>query len=362
MTTAMWFGHHTGMEPAVGRAQIKIARVLRSHLHHTDQAWLDGTIGREHVRVLVNAANPRIRDQIADAETDLINLADRRAFTLWRQGVNHVAAILDQDGPDPTDPTTTTASWSRTGSFAELRARFAGADVEVLEQIIDAKIDELHRRQTRDRTQSTDIPALTRAQLRGHAIAELLLDGYTAAASNRALRNGISLVLRHTNDDPTGWPSLTNIAWTLTNPTGRHLVLEHFATLLCDCTVHPLLVDADNNPLELGTDVRFADDKIRRAATVRDGGGCDFPGCDRPATRFHHVVLYQNGGPTDLDNIAGLCPSHHGITHRTGWAMHTTTDHWFWWTTPSGHSFWSQRHGKQRAGPAPPHPPTAIAA
>ena len=34
--------------------------------------------------------------------------------------------------------------------------------------------------------------------------------------------------------------------------------------------------------------------------------------------------------------------------------MHATDDHWFWWTTPSGETFWSQRHGRQRAGPAVP--------
>jgi len=39
------------------------------------------------------------------AETDLIDLADGRVFTLWRQGLNQVAASLDQDGPDPDDPT-----------------------------------------------------------------------------------------------------------------------------------------------------------------------------------------------------------------------------------------------------------------
>ena len=29
-------------------------------------------------------------------------------------------------------------------------------------------------------------------------------------------------------------------------------------------------------------------------------------------------------------------------------------DGWFWWTTPTGRGYWTQRHGKQREGPAPP--------
>jgi hypothetical protein len=34
--------------------------------------------------------------------------------------------------------------------------------------------------------------------------------------------------------------------------------------------------------------------------------------------------------------------------------MTATVDGWFWWTTPTGDAIWSQRHGTQRAGPAPP--------
>jgi hypothetical protein len=67
------------------------------------------------------------------------------------------------------------------------------------------------------------------------------------------------------------------------------------------------------------------------------------------------VTWWRNGGTTDTANLAPLCRRHHGITHRTGWAMHATDDGWFWWVTPSGDSFWSQRHGTQRAGPTPHH-------
>ena len=337
-TTAQWFAHHTGMDPAVGHAQIKTARLLRSHLQGSDQAWADGTITRRHVDAMVHAANPRVRDRIVEVELDLIDRADGRVFKDWKANVDDLVSLLDEDGPDPTDPANTRASWSRSGDFALLRAQFGGEDAEVLEQIIDKKVDELFRRQAKDREQSTDIPTLTRNHLRGHAIAELLRNGFIAAASPDTIRAGVSLVLRPAAEDPSGWARLTESLWTLTNPTGRHLVLDHFATLLCDCAVHPLLVNTKGNPLVHGMDVRFATDKLKRAAIIRDGGLCVFPGCDRTATHFHHVIWFERGGPTNIDNIAGLCPSHHGVTHRTGWSMHATPDSWFWWRTPSGDS------------------------
>ena len=264
------------------------------------------------------------------------------------------SSLLDEDGPDPTDPANTKASLTRTAGFAVIHVQIGGEDAEVIEQMIEQAVDKLFRRQTRDREQSTDIPLLTRAQLRGQAIVELIRDGYLATASDTAIRAGVSLVLRKADEDPSGWPSLTELTWTLTNPRGDHLVLEHFGTLLCDCSVHPHLVGADGNVLELGMEVRFADPKLKRAAVIRDGGLCVFAGCDHPATNFHHVAHYEDSGPTNVENIAGLCRSHHGVTHRCGWSMHATADQWFWWQTPSGHAFWSQRHGKQRAGPAPP--------
>jgi hypothetical protein len=69
---------------------------------------------------------------------------------------------------------------------------------------------------------------------------------------------------------------------------------------------------------------------------------------------IHHVKLHSKGGTTDILILASLCRRHHGITHREGWPMHATADGWFWWTTPTGDTFWSQRHGKQRTGPTPP--------
>jgi hypothetical protein len=84
-------------------------------------------------------------------------------------------------------------------------------------------------------------------------------------------------------------------------------------------------------------------------------GTCTFPGCTAPPSwcDSHHLDPYHAGGRTDLARMASLCRHHHGVTHRRGWQMHATPDAWFWWVTPSGRTFWSQRHGRRRTGPAP---------
>lgn len=73
-------------------------------------------------------------------------------------------------------------------------------------------------------------------------------------------------------------------------------------------------------------------------------------------TDLHHVIHWEHGGPTEMWNLASLCRFHHGVVHRLGWKMHATDDQWFWFETPTGNRFWSQRNGIPRAGPSPPGP------
>ncbi|MFN7151289.1 MAG: HNH endonuclease signature motif containing protein, partial [Microthrixaceae bacterium] len=35
----------------------------------------------------------------------------------------------------------------------------------------------------------------------------------------------------------------------------------------------------------------------------------------------HHIVFWEHGGRTDMDNLIVLCPAHHGAIHRRGWRL-----------------------------------------
>ena len=71
--------------------------------------------------------------------------------------------------------------------------------------------------------------------------------------------------------------------------------------------------------LDLGTDVRYATEQQYRALLVRDGG-CRWLGCHIPARwcEADHLIAWENGGPTDLDNLALWCTHHHHEKHRPG--------------------------------------------
>lgn len=73
---------------------------------------------------------------------------------------------------------------------------------------------------------------------------------------------------------------------------------------------------AGSVPLDLGRTVRLATEAQYRALVARDRG-CAVRGCDRPASWCtpHHVIPWQDGGPTDLQNLLLLCEAHHHALH-----------------------------------------------
>ncbi|GAB3074035.1 HNH endonuclease signature motif containing protein [Corynebacterium aquatimens] len=64
-------------------------------------------------------------------------------------------------------------------------------------------------------------------------------------------------------------------------------------------------------PLSLGR-TRLAS-VYQRIALLAMQGVCAWHGCDKPFSELdiHHILPYLDGGPTDIDNLVGLCRAHH---------------------------------------------------
>jgi hypothetical protein len=84
--------------------------------------------------------------------------------------------------------------------------------------------------------------------------------------------------------------------------------------LLCDGVVEPVW-ERDGKPFSVGLAQRIVPDRTRRIIEKRDRG-CRVPGCN--ADRFveiHHIIHWQDGGPTDTWNLISVCPQHHKMHH-----------------------------------------------
>jgi hypothetical protein len=98
----------------------------------------------------------------------------------------------------------------------------------------------------------------------------------------------------------------------------------HLGPLLSDAERQYLTCDAtcevwfhrDGQPIGAARTTRTINRRLRRALEYRHRT-CAVPGCG--ATRglhAHHIQHWEDGGPTELDNLVLLCPYHHRAHHR----------------------------------------------
>ncbi|MGO4445030.1 HNH endonuclease signature motif containing protein [Mycobacterium sp. 2YAF39] len=98
----------------------------------------------------------------------------------------------------------------------------------------------------------------------------------------------------------------------------------HLGPLLTDADRQYLSCDAtcevwfhrDGQLIGSGRTTRTINRRLRRALEHRHRT-CAVPGCD--TTRgldAHHIQHWENGGPTELDNLVLLCAYHHRLHHR----------------------------------------------
>ncbi len=96
-----------------------------------------------------------------------------------------------------------------------------------------------------------------------------------------------------------------------------------------------LLLSADGRLLHLGRTTRTFTPAQRRAVLARDGG-CRGCGADPSKCDIHHVVPWEEGGCTDIDNAVALCRRCHRMLHRHRWRNEIATDGTYTLTVAGG--------------------------
>ena len=96
--------------------------------------------------------------------------------------------------------------------------------------------------------------------------------------------------------------------------------------LACDACVIPVVLDGTGQPLDIGRVSRVVPRHLRRAVAARDRGYA-FPGCGCPPSwcDAHHLIEWQHGGPTAIDNLVMLCRFHHRLIHGSDWQVNHGT-------------------------------------
>ncbi len=116
------------------------------------------------------------------------------------------------------------------------------------------------------------------------------------------------------------------ISQQLSNPrleNGTPLPARTLRQLACDAQILPAIFSGPSVPLDLGRARRTASGSQRAALVARDKHciGC---GAKASWCQAHHIVHWQNNGPTNLDNMCLLCSRCHHKVHDQDWTVHKT--------------------------------------
>jgi len=134
--------------------------------------------------------------------------------------------------------------------------------------------------------------------------------------------------------------------------TGTHIPDEVRKHLTCDGLWTPTFTN-NGFPISVGRTQRIVPDRTRRHVILRDGG-CRVPGCTQThIVEIHHIIHWDNNGPTDTWNLVALCPHHHRLHHHGRLGITGNADN------PNGLTFTNQVGNPIAQTGAKPKPPEA---
>ncbi|MCT7661819.1 HNH endonuclease [Mycobacterium sp. CPCC 205710] len=84
--------------------------------------------------------------------------------------------------------------------------------------------------------------------------------------------------------------------------------------LTCDATCE-VWFERNGEPIGVGRSTRAVSRRLRRVLEYRHPT-CAVPGCGATRGLHAHIVHWEDGGVTELDNLVLVCPYHHRLHHR----------------------------------------------
>jgi hypothetical protein len=103
---------------------------------------------------------------------------------------------------------------------------------------------------------------------------------------------------------------------------GTFLTRDEISRIACEANLSRVVFGPASQPLDVGRSKRLVTPALRTAVTARDLE-CVFPNCDRVSSwcDVHHLIPWQKGGLTQIDNLILLCRHHHTLIHEGGWRI-----------------------------------------
>jgi hypothetical protein len=121
---------------------------------------------------------------------------------------------------------------------------------------------------------------------------------------------------------------------------GIPLPVQTVQRLCCEAEVLPVVLRHGAEVLHVGRAHRTAT-RAQRRALAAVHRTCAHPHCSVSFEhcQIHHIVPWERGGATDLDNLVPLCSRHHHLVHEGLWTIHLSDDRSMRWVQPNGETW-----------------------
>ena len=332
----------TRMGGPQARCEARLAEDLtQGGMTDTLDAMAEGRIHMSHAKVIARESPKKHRRSEADfLELSESYPADTVArHTLATESLQVYADLAEEAAAKDLTPVDAELALQRQERFASmrvgedgmwhLRGKFDFLTGRELNTALQSQLRSLRRRHQTDthhagpnaahgegaeetHPDSAALPMPTRGQLTADALSELI----AGTAKVRRGKNNLLIIADY--DVLNG--RLANPRLDDGTPLSAQILAEH-AT---DAKVLPAVFKADWSELALGR-TRNASDAQRLILAARDGGciGCELTS---EHTQGHHIDYYENGGPTEIPNLASLCWDCHKDVHGRCREIHTPPD------------------------------------
>lgn len=388
-TARAWITSHSNEPP--GRAGAVIETGARMRAHPVMAASMSaGLVSAAHLEVLAKAvvAYPRLRGELREAEGMLVDLAQAATPRRFEAELTAICHQLDPTAVEADERQRDSEAYLHLSPISHGMWRLDGllpAEVGThLSALLTAARRRLRAEAKQQDTPDADTPDLDTPDadtpdlgevigtdvfgnpIHAHETPEQAMDNrFTSRSQVDALRKLLSLIAPATNPDGTiALPSvngarpvvhLTIDIESLLDDTRDKAAgwLERFGVpstvisatkaglLACDATIEPMIIK-DGRLVATLPSLQTVPAHLRKAVLMRDGC-CRINSCTAPIDEVHHLIYLSHGGPTTMDNLAGLCWYHHHLIHHSHWTLTGDANHNLTLTNTHTGDTWTNR-------------------
>ena len=324
-SAAHWLSYACGMSERTGRDHVRVARALE-HLPVVQAALVAGELSFSKARALTRLERPIDEE----AMVELARTATAAQLDRIVAGHRQIDASLN---PDHDTNSRSYRQRTLANGMVEVSVVVTPDVAELIDSSVAARVEE-NLAEAGDPDQTISERVAERGgwpAVRADAAVELF--GGSAEPQQVTLDIELAIDGGGAGDAAGGDPTESAVLAVC----GARLPAEVARRYACDATAQITVVDnTDEGVIGIGRRNRVVPRWLRRRVERRDDHTCQFPSCT--STRrlhTHHIIHWEDNGPTNLDNLLLLCSFHHHLVHEGGWQLTgTATNHTI--TRPEG--------------------------